>query len=104
MRSPTSSQQNSKDTNRLHGASLALPEGEHPVLRVALSYTDALHNLAHTTLEVTAKLAAILGAAEPQEPNFDVIKTVELIQPRTKAPKPWTGMITRRPAQYWKIA
>jgi Ca-activated chloride channel family protein len=58
----------------------ALPEGEHPVLHVALSYTDALHNLAHTTLEVTAKLAAIRGAAEPQEPNFDVIKTVELIQ------------------------
>ncbi|MDD4792201.1 MAG: VWA domain-containing protein [Firmicutes bacterium] len=56
----------------------ALPEGEHPVLRVVLSYTDAIHDLADTSLEVTAKLSAAPGVAEPREPNFEVIKVVEL--------------------------
>lgn len=56
----------------------ALPEGEHPVLRIVLSYTDAYHDLADTSFEVTAKLSAAPGAAEPREPNFEAIKVVEL--------------------------
>lgn len=58
----------------------ALPEGDHPVLRLSLSYADACHGLAHTSLDVVASLDASTGILEPHEPNFEVLTQVELVR------------------------
>ena len=71
----------------------ALPAGEHPLLRLKLSYADACHCLAQTSVELTAHLTAASDVMEPCEPNFEVITNVKLIgrrSRRTKAPKPST--------------
>jgi Ca-activated chloride channel family protein len=61
----------------------ALPGGEHPLLRLSLSYADACRTLAHTSLEITAKLVATADVSEPHEPDFEVIKVVELTRTAT---------------------
>ena len=58
----------------------ALPAGEHPLLRLKLSYADACHCLAQTSVELTAHLTAASDVMEPCEPNFEVITNVKLIR------------------------
>jgi len=58
----------------------SLPEGEHPVLRLSLSYADACHGLAQTSLELVGSLRAGANILEPHEPNFDVLTHVELVR------------------------
>jgi Ca-activated chloride channel family protein len=58
----------------------SLPAGDHPVLRLNLTYADACHNLAQTSFQLVASLSAGIDIAEPQQPNFEVITHVELVR------------------------
>jgi len=57
-----------------------LPPGEHGVFKLVLDYTGATGDLDVVTLQVTAKLTAASGPEDAFEPNFEVIKVVELIR------------------------
>lgn len=57
-----------------------LPAGDHPALRLSLSYADACHGLAHADLQLVTSLSAVGAASEPQEPNFKVLTHVELVR------------------------
>ncbi len=52
--------------------------GEHDVFKLTLDYTGTTGNLDSVTLRVTAKLTASDGSDLLFEPNFEVIKVVEL--------------------------
>ncbi|MBP7892176.1 MAG: VWA domain-containing protein [Firmicutes bacterium] len=56
----------------------ALAAGEHEVLKIRLSYADAAHDLSAVSLEVTAKMSAGAAGDQPEGPDFEVIKIVEL--------------------------
>jgi Ca-activated chloride channel family protein len=56
------------------------PPGEHGVFRLVLDYAGATGDLDAVTLQVTAKLTAASGPEDAFEPNFEVIKVVELIR------------------------
>ncbi len=53
--------------------------GEHDVFKLVLDYTGATGDLDAVTLQVTAKLTAASGPEHAFEPNFEVVKVVELI-------------------------
>jgi len=56
----------------------ALAAGEHEVLKIRLSYADAAHDLSAVSLEVTAKMSAGAAGDQPEGPDFEVLKIVEL--------------------------
>lgn len=56
----------------------ALAAGEHEVLKIRLSYADAAHDLGAVSLEVTAKMSAGSAGDQPEGPDFEVLKIVEL--------------------------
>jgi len=56
----------------------ALAAGEHDVLKMRLSYADAANDLGAVSLEVTAKMYAGAAGDQPEGPDFEVLKVVEL--------------------------
>jgi Ca-activated chloride channel family protein len=55
-----------------------LAAGEHEILKIRLSYADAAHDLDAVSVEVTAKMFAGSAGDQPEGPDFEVLKIVEL--------------------------
>ncbi len=56
----------------------ALAAGQHEILKIRLSYADAAHDLDAVSVEVTAKMSVGSAGDQPEAPNFEVLKIVEL--------------------------
>ncbi|MCL6613465.1 MAG: VWA domain-containing protein [Firmicutes bacterium] len=56
----------------------ALPAGEHEVVRVNLAYVDALNSLNAVNLSIAARLTAAEGPPAGYQPDFEIVKAVEL--------------------------
>ncbi len=56
----------------------AMAAGEHEVLKIRLSYADAAHDLDSVSVEVTARMAVGSAGDQPEGPDFEVMKIVEL--------------------------
>lgn len=56
----------------------ALALGQHEIVKIELSYADALHDLSQVRMELVASMVSGGAGDQPEQPDFEVIKIVEL--------------------------